>query len=114
VWGGVNVSGVYVHQSGRFWARAIGALPAQVHLVSVLVEPRATRQMPAVHRVDLRVEKTFKPARSAGTFGVFADVFNAGNQGVPLGINAVSGLNFSVPNSWSDPRSLRAGVRFLF
>ena len=114
VWGGLNVSGVYLHQSGRFWARAIntGSVP-EVHLVSVLVEPRATRQMPDVHRVDLRLEKTFR-LRKAETIGVFADVFNAGNQGVPLGMNNVSGPNFGVPNNWIEPRSLRAGVRLMF
>ena len=115
VWGGLNVSGVYLHQSGRLWARAINTsgLP-EVHLISVLVEPRATRQMPGVHRVDLRLEKTFRPSPRAATVGIFADVFNAGNQGVPLGVTNVSGANFGVPNNWQEPRSLRAGVRLLF
>jgi hypothetical protein len=114
-WGGLNVSGVYLHQSGRLWARAINTSGfPEVHLISVLVEPRATRQMPAVHRLDVRVEKTFKPGQRAGTVGVFADVFNVGNQGVPLSVNNVSGLNFGVPNVWLEPRSLRAGVRVMF
>ena len=80
----------------------------------MFVEPRATRHMPAVHTLDLRLEKTFKPAPGLGTVGVFADVFNVGNQGVPLGMTNTSGPNFGVPNSWQEPRSLRAGVRMLF
>jgi hypothetical protein len=112
-WGGVNLSAVYVWQSGRTWQRT-AAFGPQTQLFALAVEPRAARQMPPVNRLDLRVEKTFQTAWKAGTFGVFADVFNVTNQGVPLGMNNVSGPNFGVPNNWLEPRSLRAGVRVMF
>jgi hypothetical protein len=112
-WGGVNVSGVYRYLSGRPWARNVGGLGPQVGAV-VYVEPRGTRQMHAIHTLDLRLEKTFKPSAKAATVGVFADVFNVWNQGVETTVNNTSGPNLGVPNSWSDPRSLRAGVRLIF
>jgi hypothetical protein len=114
VWGGVNVSGVARFQSGRPWARAIGGLPPQAKLLSVFVEPRATRQMPALNRIDLRIDKTFGRVRAAGRIGMFADVFNVVNQGVPLNVNSTSGPNFGLPTNWIEPRSLRAGVRLMF
>jgi len=110
-WGGVNVSGAYLYLSGRPWARS-AALGAGIG--TVFVEPRATRHMRAIDSIDLRVEKTFKPAAKAGTVGVFADVFNAWNQGVETTINNTSGPNLGVPGSWLEPRTLRAGVRMMF
>jgi hypothetical protein len=58
------------------------------------------------------MEKTF-PVHGA-TFGVYGDVFNVSNQGIPRSINASSGPNFAVPTQWSDPRTWRVGARVTF
>jgi hypothetical protein len=79
----------------------------------VLVQPRATRQLDAVHSLDLRVEKTWSP-RKPVTLSLFADVFNAGNLGVSLRNIELSGPNLGVPAQWIEPRTLRAGARVLF
>jgi hypothetical protein len=112
-WGGLNLSGIYRYQSGRPWARA-ASFDAQTLVSQIFVEPRATRSLPAVNTLDLRVEKTWHPSPKLGTFGVFADVFNVNNQGLALVITNTSGANFGVPARWSEPRTLRAGVRVMF
>jgi hypothetical protein len=113
-WGGVNVSGVYRYQTGRPWARSASGFGSQTELFALYMEPRATRELPAVNTLDLRLEKTWKPSQKLGTLGGFVDVFNAGNQGVPLRATEVSGPNFGVPAKWIEPRTLRAGVRMMF
>jgi sulfur carrier protein ThiS len=114
LWGDLDVSGVARFQSGRAWARTVSGLPPQAHLLSVFVEPRASRQLPAIHRVDLRIDKTLRGVSARGRIGVFADIFNVLNQGVALNVNSGSGPNFGVPSNWLEPRSLRAGVRVMF
>jgi hypothetical protein len=110
--GGFNVSGVYRFQSGRTWARS-ARFPPQI-LSLVFVEPRATRQLPAVHTLDIRVEKTWRPGGARVTVGWFAEIFNVGNQGVALRVNNASGPNLGLPTQWSEPRVVRAGARVMF
>jgi hypothetical protein len=58
------------------------------------------------------VEKTVRLGTS--TLGGYLDVFNLINQGVPLGVSALSGSSLGTPLAWNDPRTLRAGVRVTF
>ncbi|MDO8678390.1 MAG: TonB-dependent receptor [Acidobacteriota bacterium] len=113
-WGGLNVSGVYRYHSGRPWARTAGGFGSQTLGVGIYMEPWGSRELPAVNTLDLRLEKTWKPSQKLATLGVFADVFNVGNQGVALRNTNVSGPNFGVPAEWLEPRTLRAGVRLMF
>jgi Carboxypeptidase regulatory-like domain len=113
-WGGLNVSGVYRYQSGRPWARSARGFGPQTLNAAIYMEPRGTRELPAVNTLDLRLEKTWKPSLKLGTLGVFADVFNVGNQGVSLRNTELSGPNFGVPAERLEPRTLRAGVRVMF
>jgi len=114
-WGGLNVAGVYRLNSNRRYARQIGGPTSRIRTFDgIAVEPLGSRALDAINQLDLRVEKTWRPGSKSNTIGAFADVFNVGNQGVALTINNRSGPNFGVPNSWSDPRSLRAGVRWMF
>jgi hypothetical protein len=112
-WGGLNVSSVYRYRSGQPWARSVG-FGFQTALQAIYVEPRGSRELPAINTLDLRVEKTWKPSVKIGTIGFFGDVFNAGNQGVSLHDNERSGRNFGVPQGWIEPRTLRAGIRLIF
>jgi hypothetical protein len=66
--------------------------------------------------LDLRVEKTFDLRRSTPRtkIGFYADVFNVTNQGVANRFFSISGPNFGTPNSWSNPRILRVGLRLNF
>lgn len=98
----------------RPWARSAGGFGLQTELLALYMEPRATRQLPAVNTLDLRLEKTWKPSQKLGTLGVFADIFNVGNQGVSLFDIRLSGPNVGVRRQWIEPRTLRAGVRLMF
>jgi hypothetical protein len=116
--GGTMVSGVYQHTTGQAWGRTVlvtGLLgPRQIR-----VEPVGTRRASALNLGSLRVDKTIPLRQYGGAIGIFFDVFNLGNQGVPDSqrTNAVeerSGPRFGVPNFWLDPRTLRVGVRASF
>lgn len=109
--GGFRTSGVYRFQSGSPWARTV-QFSGPTQLVAVAVEPRGARMTAATNVLDLRIEKSFgwKNTRT----GVFADIFNVTNQGIAIRYNAISGPQFGVPLSWSDPRVLRAGFRVNF
>lgn len=111
-WSGANVSGVYRYQSGRTWARSATGFGAATEVNAIFMEPRATRQMADVNALDVRLQKDVK--FHATTSGLFLDVFNVWNQGVALRTNNVSGANLGVPSVWSEPRTIRAGVRVTF
>ena len=53
------------------------------------------------------------------TAGLFVDVFNVNNQGIPDSESSrpytdTSGSNFGDPRVWIDPRLVRVGLRFTF
>jgi len=110
-WGGLVASGVYRYQTGVQWARAV-RFAGPTFLASELMEVRSTREAPATNVLDLRLEKTFH----AGSWrlGAYGDVFNAANQGVGVRFFNVSGPTFGTPLAWSDPRTLRVGMRASF
>ena len=117
VWGGVNVSGVYQFHTGSAWGRAV-QFPNLFVTFGVRIEPRGTRRTEALNTLDLRIEKTFPVVRSS-RLGVFADVFNLGNQGIPdpsarRPVFEISGPSFGQPQFWLSPRTLRAGLRLSF
>ena len=117
VWGGVNVSGVYQFHTGSAWGRAV-QFPNLFVTFGVRIEPRGTRRTEALNTLDLRIEKTF-PVVHGSRLGVFADVFNLGNQGIPdpsarRPVFEISGPSFGQPQFWLSPRTLRAGLRLSF
>jgi len=111
-WGGLRLSTVYRYANGRPWARTVNFGPL-TQLTVVRVEPIGSEQLPATNGADVRVEKTFR-AKDKTTIGLFLNVFNVTNQGIPLNVNTQSGPNFGVPNVWLDPLRIRAGVRVMF
>jgi hypothetical protein len=50
---------------------------------------------------------------SGPTVGIFADLLNVTNQGVPLALTMVeeSGATFGEPSFWADPRAVRIAAR---
>jgi hypothetical protein len=118
-WGGTMVSGVYRYVTGQAWGRVAPITGLAQGNQQVRIEPQGTRRAPAINRFDFRLEKTTRLPGTAGTLGLFFDVFNLFNQGVPDSdvTNAVvqaSGARFGEPNAWVDPRMLRVGVRVVF
>ena len=66
--------------------------------------------------LDLRIEKTFPLKGSGRTLGIYADVINVTNRGVPLAMTVieVSSAAFGQPSQWAAPRSLQVAVRIKF
>ncbi len=119
VWGGFKLSAVYHAHSGLAWGRRATIQGLWQGSETVRLEPRGTRRLPAIRRLDLRVEKTIRRASNPTLVGFFADIFNATNRGVansryPFAVNDTSGPNFGQPTAWVEPRMLRAGVRMMF
>lgn len=118
-WGGFNASAVYRYTTGQAWGRRARITGFNQGGEVVLMEPWGTRRLPAINRVDLRLEKTLDIPRAAGRLGLFFDIFNLTNQGVPnsdatTAVNEFSGPTFGQPVAWTDPRQLRVGLRFSF
>jgi hypothetical protein len=118
-WGGFNVSGVYRYITGAAWGRRATITELDQGSELVRIEPRGTRRVDALNNIDLRVEKTFTFGRAGRTAGLFVDVFNLNNQGIPDSqasrpVNDSSGSSFGEPLEWIDPRLVRVGLRFTF
>ena len=119
LWGGFNISGVYRYITGAAWGRRATIRDLDQGSESVRIEPRGTRRVDALNNVDLRVEKTFVFGQQSRTAGLFVDVFNVNNQGIPDStisrpITDTSGSPFGDPRGWINPRLVRVGVRFTF
>jgi hypothetical protein len=120
VWGGVKLSGVYTYHTGAAWARLVrftgGGITSNF---LVRVEPRGSRRLPAINRLDLRLDKTIPLGASPARISIYADVFNVTNQGVPdsarfPAVLLASGPTFGQVRFWTNPRTARVGVRLAF
>jgi hypothetical protein len=112
------VSAVYRYTTGQAWGRTTNVAGFAQGTQRIRIEPMGTRRADAINRLDLRIEKHISVPR-VGRLGLFADIFNVWNQGVPNSnvtntINDLSGPRFGEPIAWVDPRMLRAGVRLMF
>ena len=112
------ISGTYRYTTGQAWGRLAFVQGFTQGQQRIRIEPQGTRRAPAINRLDLRVEKTATLPR-VGRVGLFLDVFNVWNEGVPNSdvgdaINAISGARFGEPVAWVDPRMLRVGARVSF
>jgi len=62
-WGGVNVSSVWQFHSGMAWERRAAFPDVRGQTFNVKVEPRGSRRLPAIHALDVRVEKRSEERR---------------------------------------------------
>ena len=118
-WGGFNISGIYRYITGAAWGRRAGIRDLDQGSETVRIEPRGTRRVDALNNFDFRVEKTFVFGQQSRTAGVFVDIFNVNNQGIPDSEDSrpiidTSGSTFGNPRVWIDPRLVRLGLRFTF
>jgi hypothetical protein len=111
-WGGLSVSGVYRYTSGAPWARLQNFDP-RTQAFGIRVEPLGTREYPATHEADLRVEKTYVFPGGVTT-GLYGDVFNVTNHSVVSRVQEFSGPSFGNPQRFTLGRRLRVGVRVTF
>jgi hypothetical protein len=118
-WGGFNLSGIYRYITGAAWGRQTGIRDLDQGSETVRIEERGTRRVDALNNFDFRVEKTFAFGQQSRTAGVFIDIFNVNNQGIPDSedrrpVTELSGSDFGQPRTWIDGRLVRLGLRFTF
>ena len=115
-WGGVGLSASYRYLSGGAWGRTVQITGLQQGINVVRIEPRGTRRVDAGNVLDVRIEKTFPLGSSGRTLGIYADVFNITNRGVPLALGVVdaSGATFGQPSGWAAPRTAQVAARIRF
>jgi hypothetical protein len=116
--GGFTIGGVYRYMSGSAWGRTFIARGLQQGTATVLAEPRGTRRVDAINNLDLRIEKII-PLGGQRAMGLFADVFNVTNRGVPdsdwaAPVITASGPSFGLPTPWRPARQVRVAVRATF
>lgn len=118
VWGGVDLSAVYLVVSGAPYGRTIVVTGLRQGNETVLVEPRGTRRTDALKQLDLRLVKNLRLG-AARNLGVYLEVFNVTNQGMPVirfsrAVLDTSGPSFGLPRSWTDPRVVQVGAKLGF
>lgn len=119
LWGGITTSAFYRYTTGQAWGRRATVRALRQGQQAIRIEPQGTRRLAAINKVDLRIEKTVSIQAGRAGAGLFLDMLNVWNQGVPNSdvTNAVtdlSGARFGEPSAWLDPRTLRAGFRVTF
>ncbi len=114
----VNVSAVYIYNSGRTWTKTTTLTQLdQATKPYLLLEPMGDSRMDANNQLDFRLEKTF--AYRTMRFSVMFDVFNVLNQAIPWGqygtyVYVFEGPDQGLPLYVCDPRVFRLGLKFTF
>ncbi len=119
LFGGFNISGVYRYTTGLSYGRTATIRGLTQGSETVRVLPRGTYLTDPINLIDFRAEKTFPLGSSARQVGVYLDLFNLNNQGVPdsgsrTAVIESSGSTFQNPNRWISPRLARLGFRVTF
>ncbi|PYQ81590.1 MAG: hypothetical protein DMG03_19505 [Acidobacteria bacterium] len=119
LFGGFNISGVYRYTTGLAWGRLATIRGLTQGSESVRIEPLGTRRTDAANYLDFRAEKTIPLGSSARQIGIYLDIFNVNNQGIPdngdrRSVIENSGTTFGNPNRWISPRLARLGFRLMF
>ena len=116
---GFVVSGNYLYQSGRAWARRSRVIEPDLGFPSapeINIEERdGSRHVPNQSNLDLRLEKRFSLGKTA-RLSFLADALNLFNTGVNQGVlsRIVDVETFGVPSDFLYPRRLMLGAKFTF
>jgi hypothetical protein len=100
------------YQSGTTYTRTLAVLLPQ-GLTNVLAEERGTRRLDPYMSLDLRVEKQFKLA-GLHLIQAYVEAFNVLDRSVVTSVYPLAGPSFESPRAISSPRSIRAGLRYVF
>jgi len=119
MFGGVNISGVYRYTTGMSYGRTASIKGLSQGSETVRVLARGTFITDPINSLDFRVEKTFPIGSPTHQVGVYLDLFNLNNQGVPnngtrTAVIESSGSTFGNPNAWVNSRTARLGFRLTF
>jgi hypothetical protein len=111
---GFNTGWFFRHHNGDTWA-ATGQLPREVvgYRPRILLEPLGSQRLPSQNNLDLRVEKGV-PLHN-GQLLLTADIFNLFNTADVTAVDDHFGdPTFGTPIGYTNPRSIRLGLRCSF
>lgn len=108
---GVLLSGYYRFGSGTPITRELVVRGLPQGTITVLAEPRGSRETPNNHIVDFRVEKS-TTLNGVGRVLLGVDIFNLTNASTVTAQGVRTGVDLGVPRVIVNPRIVRLGVRF--
>jgi hypothetical protein len=111
---GATAGFVYRWHTGIRWHRTASVQSPLGDVDVIVAEPPFSRRTPSIAQLDVRLEKTFHLTSSVRRVGMYLDALNATNVGQALGYVPRSGPRFGQPSAWTDPRTIRLGVRYAF
>jgi hypothetical protein len=82
-----------------------------------IIAPKAAKawcSASGISLLDLRLEKTLLLRGQGRSLGLYLDAMNVANVGVARSYIPRSGPNFGGPRTWTDPRTMRLGLRYTF
>ena len=74
------------------------------------------RRFPAASAFEVCTEKTLRLSACRCSVGIYTDLFNLTNEGVPFALTLTeqSGKMFGEPTLWAAPRTVRFAARVKF
>lgn len=113
--GGTIASGVFRRHDGRRWHRLASTMdPVTGSGGLVPAEEPFSRIAPTLNLLDVRLEKTLLLRGEGRSLGLYLDAMNVANLGVARSYIQQSGPRFGFPRTWTDPRTMRLGLRYTF
>ena len=115
--GGTVASGVFRRHNGQRWHRIAATIEPATGWFTYLVpaeEPAFSRIAPTLNLLDLRLEKVLLLRGQGRSLGLYLDAMNVANVGAARSYIQQSGPRFGFPRTWTDPRTIRLGLRYTF
>jgi hypothetical protein len=113
--GGTVAGGVFRRHNGQRWHRnTFMTEPASGWSMPLPAEEPFSRITPTLNLLDLRIEKTLLLRGQGRSLGLYLDAMNVANVGAARSYIPQSGPNFGRPRAWTDPRTMRLGLRYTF
>ena len=111
--GGTVAGGVFRRHNGQRWHRSAFIEDTSIGWAAfVPAEEPFSRITPTLNLFDLRLEKTLVRG-SRQSLGLYLDILNVLNAGEARSYIS-SGPYFGLPNAWTDPRTMRLGLRYTY
>ena len=113
--GGTVVGGVFRRHNGQRWHRVAPVDDGSTGFSTWMpADEPFSRITPTLNLLDLRIEKTLVLRGPGRSLGLYLDAMNVLNVGLARSYIGNSGPYFGLPNAWTDPRTLRLGLRYTF
>ncbi len=110
---GFNTGWYLRHESGDTWAATGNPRLPCCPTTRIFLEPAGSRRFPSYTLLDMRVEKQFRIY--TGQIRFTLDVFNVFNSSFAVNVqDRFERPDFGIPNGFTEPRTMRLGIRYTF